>query len=102
MFASDLPETTPGRMDARKQLRLHRRDEKPIRAAASTIGLQGADFIWQSAVLHVEQIGRRISLSVLPAEAFEAFRAALDVPGRVLPGPAATAAAWNGLFKDMG
>jgi uncharacterized protein (DUF1778 family) len=100
MFASNTPQTTPGKMEARKEVRLHRRDEERIKAAAAATGLQEADFIRQAALLRVEEIERRQSLSVLPVEAFDAFKAAIDGTGKVVPGLAAAAKASEGVLKD--
>jgi hypothetical protein len=49
MFALEPTATTPGKMEARKELRMHRADEERIRAAAAATGLQEADFIRQAA-----------------------------------------------------
>ncbi|WP_162685611.1 DUF1778 domain-containing protein [Roseovarius amoyensis] len=100
MFA--IPETTPtaGKMEARKELRLHRADEERIKAAAAATGLQEADFIRQAALLRAQEVEQRMSLSILPTEAFEAFRKAVEAPGKVVPGLARAAEASKGLLKD--
>ena len=102
MFASETAAPTPGKMDARKELRLHRADEERIKAAAAAIGLQEADFIRQAALLRAQQVEQRASLSVLPVETFDAFKAAVEAPGRVVPGLARAADASKGLLKDAG
>lgn len=102
MFASETTATTPGKMDARKELRMHRADEARIKAAAVATGLQEADFIRQAALLRAEEVERRLSLSILPAAAFDAFKAAVDAPGRVSPGLARAAEASKGRLKDAG
>jgi hypothetical protein len=51
MFALEPIAATPGKMEARKELRMHRADEARIRAAAAATGLQEADFIRQAALL---------------------------------------------------
>jgi uncharacterized protein (DUF1778 family) len=102
MFSLDPNPSTPGRMDARKELRLHRQDEARIRAAASATGLQEADFIRQAALRSAAEVERRLSLSVLPEAAFAAFRAAIDAPGRAVPGLGAAARASEGRLKDAG
>jgi len=89
-------------MDARKELRLHRADEERIRAAAAATGLQEADFIRQAALLRAQEVEQRLSLSILPVEAFAAFRAAMDAPGKVVPGLAHAAEASKGLLTDAG
>ncbi len=102
MFASERPTPTPGRMEVRKELRMHRADEERIRAAAAATGLQEADFIRQAALLRAEEVERRMALSVLPEEAFAAFRAAVAAPGAVVPGLARAAEAVEGRLKDAG
>lgn len=102
MFAMTPATPTPGRMDARKELRLHRTDEERIRAAAAATGLQEADFIRQAALLRAQEVERRLSLSILPVEAFDAFKAAVEAPGKRIPGLARAAEASKGLLKDAG
>lgn len=100
MFA--IPATTPtaGKMEARKELRLHRADEERIKAAAAATGLQEADFIRQAALLRAQEVEQRMSLSILPTDAFEAFQAAIETPGKVVPGLARAVEASKGLLKD--
>lgn len=100
MFAIDHNPVTPGKMDARKELRLHRNDEERIKAAAAAVGLQEADFIRQAALLRAEEIERRLALSSLPTEAFEAFRAAVTAPGKIIPGLTAAAKASEGRLQN--
>ncbi|MBV2358620.1 DUF1778 domain-containing protein [Thalassococcus sp. CAU 1522] len=102
MFAITSVRQTPGKMEARKELRMHRTDEERIRAAAAATGLQEADFIRQAALLRAQEVEQRMSLSVLPVEAFDAFRAAVETPGKVVPGLARAADASKGLLKDAG
>ncbi len=102
MFALETVTPTPGKMEARKELRLHRADEERIRAAAAATGLQEADFIRQAALLRAQEVEQRLSLSLLPVEAFEAFRAAVEAPGKAVPGLAQAAKASKGLLKDAG
>ncbi len=102
MFPVDAVNPTPGKMEARKELRLHRADEARIRAAAAATGLQEADFIRQAALLRAQEIEQRLSLSLLPAEAFDAFKAAVEAPGQVVPGLARAAEASAGRLKDAG
>ncbi len=102
MFAIDKATPTPGKMEARKELRMHRADEERIKAAAAATGLQEADFIRQAALLRAQEVEQRMSLSILPTEAFEAFRAAVEAPGKVGPGLARAAEASKGLLKDAG
>lgn len=61
MFAMTPMPSTPGKMDARKELRLHRADEARIRAAAAATGLQEADFIRQAALLRAQEVEQRLS-----------------------------------------
>jgi uncharacterized protein (DUF1778 family) len=100
MFAIETVTPTPGKMEARKELRMHRADEERIKAAAAATGLQEADFIRQAALLRVQEIEQRVSLSALPVEAFDAFKAAVDAPGKVVPGLQKAAEASKGLLKD--
>ncbi len=102
MFALETVTPTPGKMEARKEVRMHRADEERIRAAAAATGLQEADFIRQAALLRAQEVEQRMSLSILPVEAFEAFKAAVDAPGKKVPGLARAAKATEGLLKDAG
>lgn len=102
MFAITSATPTPGKMEARKELRMHRTDEERIRAAAAATGLQEADFIRQAALLRAQEVEQRMSLSILPVEAFDAFKAAVEAPGKVVPGLARAAEASKGLLKDAG
>jgi uncharacterized protein (DUF1778 family) len=100
MFAIEKVTPTPGKMEARKEVRMHRADEERIRAAAAATGLQEADFIRQAALLRAQEVEQRISLSILPVDAFEAFRAAVAAPGKVVVGLARAAEASKGVLKD--
>jgi uncharacterized protein (DUF1778 family) len=102
MFAITSATPTPGKMEARKELRMHRTDEERIRAAAAATGLQEADFIRQAALLRAQEVEQRMSLSILPVEAFDAFKAAVEAPGKVVPGLARAAGASKGFLKDAG
>jgi len=101
MFAVDTVTPTPGKMEARKELRLHRADAERIKAAAAATGLREADFIRQAALLRAQEV-ERMSLSVLPADAFDAFQNAVEAPGRSVHGLARAAEASKGLLKDAG
>jgi uncharacterized protein (DUF1778 family) len=100
MFSMDTVTTTQGKMEARKEVRMHRHDEERIKAAAAATGLQEADFIRQAAILRAQEVEQRMSLSVLPTEAFAAFKAAVDAPGKVVAGLATAAKASQGILKD--
>jgi uncharacterized protein (DUF1778 family) len=102
MFAMTPASPTQGKMDARKELRLHRADEERIRAAAAATGLQEADFIRQAALLRAQEVEQRLSLSILPVDAFDAFRAAVDAPGKVVPGLARASETSKGILTDAG
>lgn len=102
MFSGDTVTPTKGKMEARKELRLHRADEEKIKAAAAATGLQEADFIRQAALMRARDIERSMSLSLLPKEAFEAFKTAIEAPGKVVPGLADAARSTEGLLKDGG
>jgi uncharacterized protein (DUF1778 family) len=92
MFTNDIVKPTQGKMAIRKQVGFHLMDAKRIQAAAEACGLREAEFIRQAALLHAQQIERRMSLSILPIDAFEAFRAATAAPGQKIPGLACVAA----------
>jgi uncharacterized protein (DUF1778 family) len=100
MFSIEQILPTLGKMEARKELRLHRADEERIKAAAAAVGLQEADFIRQAALLRAQEVEQRLSLSVLPVATFEAFRAAVESPGRVIPGLADAVTASGSLLKN--
>lgn len=100
MFSMDTVTPTQGKMEARKEVRMHRHDEARIKAAAAATGLQEADFIRQAAILRAREVEQRMSLSVLPTEAFAAFKAAVDAPGKVVKGLAAAAKVSRGILKD--
>lgn len=102
MFALETVTQTPGKMEARKEVRMHRADEERIRAAAAATGLQEADFIRQAALLRAQEVEQRMSLSILPVEAFEAFRTAVEAPGKKVPGLARVVEATQGFLKDAG
>ncbi len=102
MFSFENASPTAGKMEARKEIRMHRADEARIRAAAAASGLQEADFIRQAALMRAAEVERRMSLSVLPEEAFAAFKAAVEAPGKAVPGLAVAAKASEGLLKDAG
>jgi uncharacterized protein (DUF1778 family) len=102
MFAITSVTPTPGKMEARKEFRMHRTDEERIRAAAAATGLQEVDFIRQAALLRAQEIEQRTSLSILPVEAFDAFKAAVEALGKVVSGLAGAAVASKGLLKDAG
>lgn len=100
MFTSETVAPTPGKMGARKELRLHRADEERIRAAAAATGLQEADFIRQAALLRAQEVEQRLSLSALPMPAFDAFKAAVEAEGQAVPGLADAAERTQGLLRD--
>lgn len=100
MFALETMTPTPGKMEARKEVRMHRTDEARIRAAAAATGLQEADFIRQAALLRAQEVEERLSLSVLSPELFKAFQVALDAPGNKVEGLARAAQATKGLLKN--
>ena len=102
MFAMETVSPTPGKMEARKEVRMHRADEERIRAAAAATGLQEADFIRQAALLRAQEVEQRMTLSVLPIAAFEAFNSAVEAPGKKVPGLAHAANETKGLLKDAG
>ncbi|MFW5834368.1 MAG: DUF1778 domain-containing protein, partial [Pseudomonadota bacterium] len=70
--------------------------------AAAATGLQDADFIRQAALMRAQEIEQRLALSLLPTEAFDAFKAAVEAPGQVVPGLARAAEASKGRLKDEG
>ena len=102
MFALETVTPTPGKMEARKEVRMHRADEERIRAAAAASGLQEADFIRQAALLRAQEVEQRMSVSILPVDAFEAFKAAIGSSGKKVPGLARAAKATKDILKDAG
>lgn len=100
MFNLDQVELPTGKMEARKELRMHKHDEARIKAAAAATGLQEADFIRQAALLRADEVERRLSLSILPQDAFAAFKAAVEAPGVVQDGLRDAARKSQGLLKD--
>lgn len=100
MFALESQPATAGKMEARKEVRMHRADEALIRAAAAASGLQEADFIRQAAIARARDVERQLSLSVLPAETFDAFKAAVSTPGTRVPGLVQAARMSKGRLKD--
>jgi len=102
MFSLDPITPTPGKMEARKEVRLHRADEERIRAAAAATGLQEADFIRQAALLRAQEVEQRMTLSILPADAFEAFSDAVSSPGKVVTGLDRAARLSKGRLTDAG
>lgn len=100
MFNLGSAASASGKMEARKELRLHHEDAARIKAAAAATGLQEADFIRQAALVRAEEVERRLSLSILPTETFEAFHAAVTEPGRSVPGLAAAVKTTKGRLTD--
>ena len=86
MFSLETVALTPGKMEARKQVRFHRSDAERISAAAGAMGMKVADFIRQAALLHAQNIEQRLTTSNLPIEVFEDFTAAANAKGRRVPG----------------
>ena len=82
---------------------MHRTDEDRIRAAAAATGLQEADIIRQAALIRAQEVEQRMNLSILPVEAIEAFRAAIEAPGKKVRGLARAAKATKAtkdIFRD--
>jgi uncharacterized protein (DUF1778 family) len=94
--------SNPGKMDARKEIRMHRDDEARIKAAAAATGVQETDFIRQAALLRAQEVEQKLALSILPEAAFAKFRAAVDAPGQLIPGLAAAATSSAGQLSDDG
>ncbi len=100
MFANISTVDIDERMTARKEVRMRPSDEARIKAAAATVGLSEADFIRQAALQQVSELERRSSMSVLPPDAFEAFKSAVSKPGKSISGLAKAAAQSEGILKD--
>ena len=94
--------STPGKMDVRKELRMHHEDEALIKSAASATGLRESDFIRRAAISHAREVHQRMLLSVLPEEAFNDFKAAIEAPGKSIPGLKRAFEASKGLLRDAG
>ena len=91
---------TAGKRDVRKELRLHRKDEERIKAAAKAAGLGETDFIIRASLQKAEDVERHRYVSVLPAGAFAAFKEAVEAPPRELPGLARLVEEAKGILKD--
>ena len=102
MFDIETVKSTPGKMDVRKGLRMHREDEALIKFAASATGLRESDFVRRAAIMHAQEIKRRMSLSVLPSKAFDDFKAAVEAQGKSVPGLKRAFEASKGLLKNAG
>ena len=79
---------------------MQRRDAEQIKAAAASTGLEEADFIRQATLLHALEMEQHMSLTILPIATLEAFKAAVEAPGKVVSGLAATAGSVVGILKD--
>ena len=102
MFDIETVTSTPGKMEVRKELRMHREDEALIRFAASATGLRESDFVRRAAIMHAREIKRRMSLSVLPSKAFNDFKAAVEAPGKSVSGLKRAFEASKSLLKNAG
>ncbi|MEO0547544.1 MAG: hypothetical protein AAF035_11420 [Pseudomonadota bacterium] len=100
MFSFETVPPAKGKMEARKELRMHKADEERIKAAAAATGLQEADFIRQAALLRARDVEQRMAMSLLPPEAYAAFKTATEAQGRSIPGLARAELATKGLLKD--
>ncbi len=80
MFTLDTPNPASTKMDARKEIRMYREDAARIRDAAAASGLQESDFIRQAALQRAQEVERRMAVSILSPDAYDAFAAAVDVP----------------------
>lgn len=100
MFGMGKGATTPEKRAACNEVSMRRADEERIRAAAAATGLPEADFIRQAALLPAREVEQRLLLSILPIEAFEAFRTAVAGRGKAVPGLARAAQASEGLLKE--
>lgn len=56
----------------------------------------------QAALLRAQEVEQRLSLYLLPTEVFDAFKAAVEALGQVVPGLARAAEASKGRLKDAG
>lgn len=88
-----------GKMNVRKELRKRREYKALIKSAASATGLRENDFVRQAAIMHAQEV-QRMSLSVLPSEAFNDFKAAVEAPGKSVPGLKRAFEASKGLLKN--
>lgn len=74
------PKPASTKMEARKEIRMHREDAARIRDAAAATGVQEADFIRQAALQRAQEVERRMAVSILSPDAYDAFAAAVDAP----------------------
>ena len=102
MFSIESAKPTSCKMDMRKELRMRREDEALVKLAASAEGLHVDDFIRRAAILRARDVQRRMSHSVLPVETFKEFNAAVEAPGKTVPGLARAFEASEGLLKHVG
>ena len=73
-----------GDREARKNLRLCRQDEERIKAAAKATGMREMDFILPASLRKAEHVMNRY-MSILPADAFAAFKTAAEGPPGICP-----------------
>ena len=100
MFDNKTVTPTPGKMEARKEVRMHLADAQRIKVAAAATGLQESDFIRQAVLLRLQEVEQRASLSILPVDVFDSFRKAVKASGKTVPGLARAEEDTRGLLKD--
>lgn len=101
MFAMIETATADERMTARKEVRVRPSDELRIKAAAATMGLNEADFIRQAALQRASEVELQSKMSILPADVFEDFKAAVSFQGQHINGLAKAATLAEGILKDV-
>ena len=91
----------PREMNVRTEMHLHRAEAVQIRALAAAMGVSVTDFIGEATIRPAMAVELRLSLLILPQDAFEAFRAAISGPGRKVPGLARAAEASKYLLTGV-
>ena len=100
MFNAKPTIPTPGKMEARKEVRMHLADAQRIKVAAAATGLQESDFIRNAILMRLQQVEQHSSLSILPKDAFEGFSRAVDKQGAVVSGLAQAAEDSKGILGN--
>ena len=89
-----------GDREARKDLRLRRKDEERIKAAAKATGMRKVDFIVLASLREAEHVMNRY-MSMLPVDAFAAFKNTAEAPPGYLPGLERLVQEAKGVLKDV-
>lgn len=102
MLTLETVTSTPGKMEARKEVRMHRADEERIRVRQLPPVCKRQTSSAGPLCSARRKSSNACPCPFLPVEAFEAFKAAVEAPGRKVPSLARAAKAMTGLLKDAG